>query len=54
MTFDSRMPKIEDGSGIIVVVRMCVVLELVGALVYGHDGFHSSPLEPRFVHQEIG
>jgi hypothetical protein len=36
------MPRIEDGSGSVVVVRICVVLELFGALVCGHDGLTES------------
>jgi hypothetical protein len=37
------MPQIKDGSGIFVIVQMCVVLELVGALVCGHGGLTESP-----------
>jgi hypothetical protein len=36
------MTQIEDGSGIVVVVRIFVVLELFGALVCGHDGLTES------------
>jgi hypothetical protein len=41
-TFDSQMSQIEDGSGIVVVVRICVMMELAGALVCGHDGLTES------------
>jgi hypothetical protein len=36
------MPQIEDGSGSVVLVRICMVLELVGALVCRHDGLTES------------
>jgi hypothetical protein len=40
--FDNQMPQIEGGSGSVVVVRICVVLQLVGALVCGRGGLTES------------
>jgi hypothetical protein len=37
MTFDGRMPQVNDGSCSAVVVRVGVVLQIYGALVCGCD-----------------
>jgi hypothetical protein len=47
--FDSHMPQVNNGSDSIVVVCVCALLELVGAIVCGHDGLTKSCMFVRVV-----